>query len=157
MARIITIISVILLSFIDQIIKIAVKNKLAPLKEFVVIKDIFRLRYVENSGAVFGSFQSNTKILAVITSVVIIITIYLLLSKKIKNRILYVCLVFIVSGGIGNLIDRISRGFVIDYLEPLFIDFAIFNFADCLVTVGAFAMMGYLIFDLFRETRKAKK
>lgn len=156
MAQIITILTIAFLSFTDQVIKLSVIKELAPDGEFVLIDNVFRLRYIENSGAVFGSLQSSTKILAIVTGVVIFVALYMLLSKRVKNKFLYFCLVLVLSGGIGNLIDRVFRGYVVDYFEPLFIDFAIFNFADCLVTVGAFAMIGYLVIDLIKDLRKAK-
>ena len=65
--------------------------------------------------------------------------------------------VLIISGGLGNLIDRIFRGSVIDYIEPLFVNFAVFNFADCLVTVGAAILIVYLIYDLVKSVRKSDK
>ena len=61
-----------------------------------------------------------------------------------------------VSGGIGNIIDRIRLQYVVDYIEPLFIDFAVFNFADCLITVGAGMLIVYLIVDIIKDTKKSK-
>jgi signal peptidase II len=61
-----------------------------------------------------------------------------------------------ISGGIGNIIDRIRLHYVVDYIEPLFVNFAVFNFADCLITVGAFALIFYLIYDLIKDTKKSK-
>ena len=65
----------------------------------------------------------------------------------------------LIAGGLGNLIDRIARGFVIDYIQVLFINFPVFNFADCLVTCSAIALMIYLVYDMIRETKqdRAKK
>ena len=62
----------------------------------------------------------------------------------------------VISGGLGNVIDRILYGFVVDFIEPLFIDFAVFNFADICITVGAFMLIGYEIYDLVKE-KKTKK
>jgi signal peptidase II len=156
MTQILTLLSVITLSFIDQIVKISVVNKLAPSGKFVIVKDILQFTYVENTGAIFGSLHNKTMGLAVVTLLIILTILALLLTKRIKSKFMYVCLVLVVSGGIGNFIDRMTRGFVVDYIEPLFINFAIFNFADCLVTVGAFSMMGYLVFDLVKDIRRAK-
>ena len=61
-----------------------------------------------------------------------------------------------IAGGIGNIIDRIRLHFVVDYIEPTFIDFAVFNFADCLITVGAFVLMIYLIIDIVKEEKQKK-
>ena len=61
-----------------------------------------------------------------------------------------------ISGGIGNIIDRVRLHYVVDYIEPTFVRFAVFNFADCLITVGAFAIIGYLLWDIVRDAKKAK-
>ncbi len=156
MIQAVTLMIIGLLTCVDQLIKVAVLKHLKPVGSKVLISGFFRLRYVENTGAIFGSLESKTIILIIFTSIIVLVSLFLILSKKIKPGFMYACLVLIVSGGIGNLIDRIFRGFVVDYLEPLFVDFAIFNFADCLVTVGAFSMMGYLIYDMVKDSRKAK-
>ncbi len=156
MTRMIILALIALLTVIDQIIKFFVIKDIMPIGELPVLNGILRLRYVENTGAVFGSLQNSTTVLIILTSVILVACIFLLMSKKIDNKFLFSSLLLIVSGGIGNLIDRIARGYVIDYIEFLFVNFAIFNFADCLVTVGAFSMMGYLIVDLIRDLRKAK-
>ena len=60
----------------------------------------------------------------------------------------------LVSGAAGNLIDRVFLGYVIDFINPLFVDFAIFNIADCAVTLGAVSLIAYLVFDLFKKDGK---
>jgi signal peptidase II len=78
------------------------------------------------------------------------------LTKKIKFGVEYVCTAAILAGGMGNLIDRVYRGFVVDYIEPLFIEFAIFNFADILVTCGAIVLVVWIIVDIIRESIREK-
>jgi signal peptidase II len=156
MTRIITLTVIATLVGIDQFFKSIIIKSVMPVGEVTVIKGVLRFIYVENTGAVFGSLPNSTTILTVLTTVIIAVSIILLMTKKIHNKFMFSCLVIIVSGGIGNLIDRIAKGYVVDYIEPLFVNFAIFNFADCLVVVGAFSMMGYLIVDLIRDLRKAK-
>ena len=80
----------------------------------------------------------------------------MLVKNKDKNKLVNICLLFMISGGIGNIIDRIRLHYVVDYIEPLFVDFAVFNFADCLITVGAFVLIFYLIYDLIKDTKKSK-
>ena len=77
--------------------------------------------------------------------------------KKIKFGVEYVCIALIIAGGAGNLIDRVFRGFVVDYIEPLFIDFAIFNFADILVTCSAIVLIIWTIYDIYREHKAEKE
>ena len=61
-----------------------------------------------------------------------------------------------ISGGVGNIIDRIRLQYVVDYIEPTFVNFAVFNFADCLITVGAFILIIYLVVDLIKDIRNEK-
>ena len=62
----------------------------------------------------------------------------------------------VIAGGLGNLIDRVLRGFVVDFIEVQFMDFAVFNFADILVTCASFMIIGYTIYDLIKEQREKK-
>ena len=156
MIQAITIISMLLLVLLDQVIKILVLNHLRPIGSLPLIDGVIQLQYAENTGAAFGSFSAHTDWLSVFTLVVIIIGVILLLTKKIKFGVEYVCTAAILTGGLGNLIDRLYRGFVVDYIEPLFIEFAIFNFADILVTCGAFVLVAWIIVDIIRESKREK-
>ncbi len=140
----------------DQIIKYLVVQYLKPVQYIDVIDDILRFRYVENTGAVFGSFSSYTALLTVFSIILLIIVIFIIATKKSKSKFADYCLLLMAAGGIGNIIDRIRLHYVVDFIEPLFIDFAVFNFADCLITIGAFALMSYLIVDLFKDIKKEK-
>ena len=156
MLQVITLVSMLVLVALDQIIKLLVLNYLQPIGSFPLIDGFIQLSYVQNKGAAFGSFSDKTELLAIFTFVVIIVGILALMFKKIKFGVEYVCAVFLISGGIGNLIDRVFRGFVIDYIEPLFIDFAIFNFADILVTCSAIVLIVWMIYDVYRDSKKEK-
>ena len=156
MLQVITLVSMLVLVALDQIIKLLALNYLKPIGSFPLIDDFIQLSYVQNEGAAFGSFSDKTELLAIFTLVVIIIGILALMFKKIKFGVEYVCVALLISGGIGNLIDRVYRGFVIDYIEPLFIDFAIFNFADILVTCSAIVLIVWMIYDVYRDSKKEK-
>ena len=78
-------------------------------------------------------------------------------TDAVKTKLDYICLVMIATGGIGNIIDRIFRGYVVDYIEYLFVDFYIFNFADCLITVGAFLLIFYQIYLAIKESKEKKE
>lgn len=153
----ITLAVITLLTIIDQLTKYAavVTVKINGPKEFLF--GLFQFRYTENTGAAFSSFSDNTALLSAVTAVTILICLIIVLSKKVKPFFLNICLILILSGGIGNIIDRIRLGYVIDFIEPLFINFAVFNFADCCITVGAFMMIGYEIYDLIKEYRLKKQ
>ena len=141
---------------IDQLIKYFIIEYLKPIGVFELIEGFIRLRYVENTGAVFGSFSSHTAVLTVVSIILLIVTVCFLVSQKNKSKLVSFTLLLMIAGGIGNIIDRIRLHFVVDYIEPLFIDFAVFNFADCLITVGAFVLMFYLLVDIIKD-EKAKK
>lgn len=156
MIQIVTILLIASLVGIDQLIKFLVVNQLQPIGEKMLIPGFIQLHYVENDGAMMGLMQGKTTFMIIAAAAVLIILFALIFSKKIKFGFLYICLVMVVSGGIGNIIDRIFRGFVVDYIEVLFVDFYVFNFADCLVTVSAFLIIGYEIYDLIKDSKRKK-
>lgn len=141
----------------DQIIKLLVVEYLKPILFIDIIDGVLRFQYVENTGAIFGSFSSHTIILTVVSIILLAVVIFIIATKKTKSRVIDFFLLLMVSGGIGNIIDRIRLGYVVDFIEPLFVDFAVFNFADCLITVGAFSLMIYLIVDLIKDAKNSKK
>ena len=141
---------------VDQLIKYFVIEYLKPIGVFELLEGFIRFRYVENTGAVFGSFASHTAVLTVVSIVLLIVTVYFLVTQKNKSKLVSFTLLLMIAGGIGNIIDRIRLHFVVDYIEPTFIDFAVFNFADCLITVGAFVLMIYLVIDIVKEEKQKK-
>ncbi len=141
---------------VDQVIKYFVIEYLMPIGTLEVIEGFIRLRYVENTGAVFGSFSAHTAVLTVVSIVLLIVTVYFLISQKNKSKLVSFTLLLMIAGGIGNIIDRIRLHYVVDYIEPTFINFAVFNFADCLITVGAFVLMAYLVVDIIRDGKNKK-
>ena len=141
---------------VDQLIKIAVLNSsLASGEVSTVIEGFLQWRYVENTGAAFSLFTGKTALLSVFTAVVLLVGFYLIIAKKIKSKVALASVVMLMGGGLGNLIDRVFKGFVVDYIEVLFIDFPVFNFADCFVTVGEFLLVGYLVYDIIKDYKKA--
>ncbi|NLA77098.1 MAG: signal peptidase II [Clostridiales bacterium] len=148
--------TILMLVLADQFIKLLVVLKLEPVGVQQLLTGFLQLRYVENTGAVFGSFSGNTTLLSIVSAILLIAVVVYLAMGKVKSKFAFVCLVLVVAGGAGNLIDRVFRGFVIDYIEVLFVNFAVFNFADCLITVGAFLLIGYLIYDIATEKKRLK-
>ena len=141
---------------VDQIIKYFVELKLKPITESPLIPGFLQLHYHRNDGAMMGFLEGKTTLVTVLSILCMIALILLMFTDVIKTKLDYICLVMIATGGIGNIIDRIFRGYVVDYIEYLFVDFYIFNFADCLITVGAFLLIFYQIYLMIKET-KAKK
>lgn len=156
MGSLISMVVIAVLTAVDQIIKFFVERDLQPVGEKAFIDGFLGWQYVRNTGAAFGSFSNNTTLLSIVTAVILAVGIVLLLAGKIKNKFYKVCAVMLISGGLGNLIDRVFRGFVVDYIEVQFVNFAVFNFADILVTCASFMIIGYTIYDLIKEQREKK-
>jgi len=129
---------------LDQFVKIWSYDVLRLQKSMVVIPNIISLTYRENTGAAFSILEGKTFFLTIITFLVALLIVFAILSGRIKNIVAEYALLFIAAGGIGNCIDRISRGFVVDMFEFTFINFAVFNVADIFVTCGS--VMFILIF-----------
>lgn len=104
-----------------------------------------------------GFLEGNITAVTVMSLVCMLALLVVLFTDIIKTKLDYICFVIIAAGGIGNIIDRIFRGYVVDYIEYLFVDFYIFNFADCLITVGAFLMIFYQIYLIVKEKREKKE
>ena len=157
MIKIISLIVIAVLVAIDQLIKYFAASNLIGAGTVIAIPKILGWHYTENTGASFSILSGKVNFLIVLTTVIIICGIVFLLLKKTKFNLLYVGVGLALAGGIGNLIDRIFRGYVIDYIQTLFCDFPIFNFADCLICIGAGCMIIYTIYDLVKEVRSKKE
>lgn len=157
MIQIVSLAVITVLTAADQLIKYFVVTYLKPIGEKLIIPGVLRFTYVENDGAMMGLFGGKAQVMMWITVVIIAVLLVLLMFKKIKFGFNYCCLVAIIAGGIGNLIDRFRLGFVVDYIDVLFVKFYVFNFADCLITVGAFLIIGYQIYEIIRETKGKKE
>lgn len=150
-------VSAAVLVFVDQWIKkLAVENLMGK-EDVVLIKNFLALSYAENTGAAFSAFSDSTMVLSVVTLLLLLGGVVFLLLGKVQGKLMNICAVLILAGGAGNLIDRFAQGYVVDYIKTLFIDFPVFNFADILVVVGCFTLMGYLIYDIIREEKQKKK
>ena len=127
------IIIIILFLFLDQMIKYLVASNMHLNQSINIIKDFFKITYVTNDGAAFNLFSGNILFLVIIAILVIFYIIKNIKTLEKKEKYIYSIL---IAGILGNLIDRIFRGFVIDYIDFRIFgyDMAIFNFADiCIV------------------------
>ncbi|MBQ2903816.1 MAG: signal peptidase II [Clostridia bacterium] len=142
------------LTVIDRLTKYAAVAtvKVDGPKEFLF--GLFNFTYVENTGAAFSLFSDKTDSLSILTVLFLAVMLFLLLKKTFSSKFLNASLLLVIAGGLGNLIDRLCYGYVIDFIEPLFVDFAVFNFADCCITVGAFMIIAYEIYEIISERKK---
>lgn len=139
---------------LDQAVKLWARRVLEPVGTMPFIPYLLQLRYVLNTGAAFSMLEGRQLLLTLVTSVVLAgVGGYLILNPP-KKKLEYAAWVLILAGGIGNLIDRASRGAVVDLFDTLFMNFAVFNVADICITVG-FALL--LLFYLLQELSERKK
>ena len=141
-----------LLVLADQFTKWLAIRELMGQDAFVVWKGVFELQYLENRGAAFGVFQ-NQKVFFIIMTVLTLILIgyfYRLTPVSRKYLPLRLCILFIAAGALGNFIDRVFRGFVVDFFYFSLIDFPIFNVADIYLTV-TIGVLAVLILFYYKE------
>jgi signal peptidase II len=132
---------------IDYLIKFTVSARLAPAKSITVIKGLFNLTYVRNTGVAFGLFPGQRLILVLIGIAVCAAVIYFYAKIKREDFLFKVYLAIILGGSMGNLFDRVFFGYVIDYFDVRV--FPVFNFADVAINLGVFLII--LDFALRRE------
>lgn len=135
-----------LLTLIDQITKILVSVFLKPVGSFEIMPGIFYLTYAENTGAVFGLLRNN-RIPLIVSSIVITIILAYQLIRNYKNwdLIINFAVASIIGGALGNLIDRIRLGYVVDFFNISLIRYPIFNIADMLIVTGAITLVYMVI------------
>ena len=142
-----------LLVVIDQISKVIAYNTLAVNGNASTIKNaVFSFYYVENTGISFSMLNSKMTLIIIITTIILICLLYVLVKtpKTLYYMPFSVTLSVIVAGAIGNLYDRIFRGYVIDFIMLEFINFPVFNFADICVCIGLLVLV-ILIFFRYKD------
>ena len=127
---------------IDQLSKFLIKSNFQLNQSVPIINNIFHLTYINNTGAGFGILKAQTLILIFVSIAVIGIIFYNFDKIKNKEILLQVLVGFVLGGTIGNLIDRMAYGHVIDFLD--FQIWPIFNFADAFVSIGVIGLIVYL-------------
>jgi len=148
------------LCLFDQITKSVAVSALKGKESFKIIKGVLELSYLENAGAAFGMLQNKQLIFLIVTIIAVsLICVFMLridfvsilhkneISQK-KLTVLKVVLLFIVSGALGNLIDRLSYSYVVDFIYFKLIDFPVFNVADIYVTCATVVLFIMILFVL---------
>ena len=146
---------------VDQATKLLTVESLAVGESVDLIKGVFRFTYVENRGAAFGMLSESRWIFMILSSVAIVGMLFYLWKYRPKSLWACTALSLIVGGGIGNMIDRVRLGYVIDMLDFCAFDFWVwvFNVADACVCVGAGILFVWCLGSLLKEMKaeKAKK
>ena len=142
----------------DQISKLWVLEAIPLYTRVPVIDGLFHLTYVQNTGAAFSSFEGQQWLFALIYIVFTLAVGYEFVKKSMPftnfERWLIVC---VYAGGLGNMIDRIRLGYVVDMIETTFMEFPVFNVADIFITCGCIALMAHLVFcnkEFWKEEKK---
>lgn len=152
------IIYIVSLILLDQITKILIVNNLELNSSIILIDNFLKFLYIKNTGAAFGIFSGNIFLLIFIT----LILMYFLineLNKNIKDKLYLITIPLIIGGALGNLIDRVFRGYVVDFISfTLFNkEMAIFNVADIFICVGVFLYAYIVIKDGVKDGKNSSR
>ena len=143
---------------IDQLTKFLATAYLKPIEVCPVINGVVQLHYTTNPGMAFGLAQDQRWIFMSASVIMIVAMCVYLFGGLSENRLYAVSVALVISGGIGNMIDRVALGSVVDFIEVTFIYFPwIFNGADSFVCVGAGMLVLALILDIIKEARSEKE
>ena len=143
---------------VDQITKLLVVQQIPLFSQVEVIPGLFHLTYVQNTGAAFSSFKGMQWLFVVIFLVFTVAVIWDYVKKSMPFTTLERwCIAAVYAGGLGNMIDRLRFGYVVDMIEVEFIRFPVFNIADCFITCGCILLIAHLIFcnrDFWKDEKK---
>ncbi len=141
---------------LDQLTKWLAIAELKSADPVSVIEGILSFTYTENTGAAWNMFDGQRWILVGVTSLMLLGLLVVLLTGRFRlHKMANIGGILVVAGGLGNLIDRVWRGYVVDFIRADFIDFPIFNLADCFVVVGAISLFVYFVF-LYSDESETK-
>lgn len=140
------------LLLLDQMSKHMAVLHLKQQNSIEIIPNVFELRYLENHGAAFGIMQGKIQLFVPLTIIMCAVFVFLYIKLPLEKKFisLRILLCFVFSGAIGNFIDRIMYGYVIDFLYFKLINFPIFNVADIYITCSAF-IFAFLLFFYYKE------
>lgn len=142
----------------DQVTKLLVVQQIPLFSQVDVIPGLFHLTYVQNTGAAFSAFKGMQWLFVVIFLVFTVAVIWDYVKKSLPFTTLERwCIAAVYAGGLGNMIDRLRLGYVVDMIEVEFIRFPVFNVADCFITCGCILLIAHLIFcnrDFWKDEKK---
>ncbi len=139
----------------DQLLKSWTVHHLALGESTAFLPGFMQLTRVHNYGAAWSSFSGKTAMLIAVTVALMIAVAYLLIRRIVRHPLGVAAAVLILGGGVGNIIDRIVHGYVVDMFDLLLFDYPVFNLADCFVVVGV--ILGAVYYLRFYEKYDARK
>ena len=142
----------------DQFTKVYIQNNFEMAKSYEFLPGLLDITYIHNDGAAWGMLGGYTWLLLSITIVIVLVCIALLLKYGLRDKILFWAMMLILSGGVGNMIDRLFRGGnVIDFLHfEFWPSFPVFNVADCAIVIGTCLFAVYFIKSLIDEEKQRR-
>ena len=144
----------ILLVIIDQLTKYLTRANIGLGESVPFIPHVLEFTYVQNTGAAFSILREHTWLLTLISAILVVVIAWLVVKKFFKGWVGLTAATLILAGGVGNLIDRVVFIYVTDMIKTIFIDFPVFNVADCCITVGVVLLFVYVIFFVKDEPKK---
>ena len=141
---------------LDQLTKWLAVIFLQGEPSFPIWKNVLHLTYVQNEGAAFGMLKDHRWVFMLFSTVAVAGLLFYLIRFRPKSRLASIGIAMIIGGGIGNMIDRVLLGYVVDFIDFTLIHFAVFNVADSFVCIGAGLLILYLLLDLIREVKNGK-
>lgn len=146
---------------VDQLLKWLAVTYIKPEHSVPLLKiggkEWLNLTYEENTGAAFSIFEGQQIFLIILTSIIIVALLVVMLMKKVKRTPYIWAFSLMLAGGIGNLIDRVFLGYVVDFIDVRVINFAVFNFADICAVCGGILLFVFVVYDEIVDWRKKKK
>ena len=126
-----------LIAAADQLVKYLILSNAQIGETVFSLKPIVEITYVQNTGAAFSMLEGKVWILGIVSVLFCAAVIAYWIIKKPKHPLLCTSISMIFAGALGNAIDRLARGFVVDYIDVAFINFPVFNIADMAIVIGA--------------------
>ena len=160
LTEIIVLVAAALLVAADQITKGLIVDNFYIGQSVTVIPNVLNFTYIHNPGAVFGILKNHPWVFNTVTIIAVIGALIVLTSGRVGKKSYIWAIGLVISGGVGNMIDRLSLKYVVDFIEITFINFPyVFNVADCCVVIGCCIVILQVIIEMIQEfnAKKAKK
>ncbi len=146
-----------LIAIADRLVKYFIEKNLEPGETVQFLKGVMDITYLKNDGAAFSMMQGMRWVLAAVTVAAVAAIFIAIFKKVIKSPVEIWSLTAVAGGAVGNLIDRVRCGYVVDMFKVTFVNFAVFNLADCFITVGGIVFCVYLVFVSGKKDKEKEK
>lgn len=158
MKRFLPLTSAVLLVVADQLSKLYFATNYQLGESHNLLGELVKFTYIHNFGAAMGMLAGAPWVFNIITTAVVLVGIFLIATGRLGSTLLTWAATLVVAGGIGNMIDRLCNGYVVDFIDCSGLYFPwIFNLADCCVVIGCGLIILYYVLDTVRESRQKRE